>query len=62
MIFSAAERQMWFLETYGHSFPVTIPDEWDVWLRRYMGGDEVIFKDQPQINGDEKRSELENVY
>ena len=44
-IFGAAERQMYFLETHGHSLRVSIRKEWDCWLRRYTGGDEVIFKD-----------------
>ena len=43
MIFGPAERRQHFLWTHSHAVHVTIPDEWDCWLRRYKDGDEILF-------------------
>ena len=45
MIFGPTERRQHFLWTHSHAVEVTIPDEWNCWLRRYKGGDEILFMD-----------------
>ena len=44
-IFGPTERRQYFLMTNKHAVHVMIPDEWNCWLNRYKGGDEIIYKE-----------------